>query len=393
MPMQITNIDSILKKIIIPTIQDQLPKQSILFDKIKKNSGVSMANNTIYIAARTGRSSGIYAVAEGTEPGTGSSTYSNPYTSMKYTFGTLSISDQAIEAARDSAKAISSILTTEIKALTSDFRKDINRQFFGDGTGQLCLTNGTAQAASTTLTVDSPGTRYLCPGMSIQIGTGSAVLISSVNSSTQVTLAAARQWPDDNSVVKKASSDEMMGFKGLIDDGDYVGTIQNIDRNANSWAKSQVEDSVATLTEAHMIDMYLACMEYGKPSVIFAGPNGFSKYGSLLTSLKKTVDLKEVLSGGWKGLDFMGGDVGVILDYDCPEASAQDFMMFAVDFDTFTIAEMTEPFKFMEAEANGGILKRSANNRTVWEATIKYYANLVCKNHRANGRLDNKQKG
>lgn len=307
MPLQISGIGSILKKVIIPTIQDQLPKQSVLFDKIKKNSGVTMSNNTIYIACRTGRHSGIYSVTEGTEPGTGSSTYSNPYTSIKYTFGTLVISDQAIEAAKDNAKAIASILTTEIKALTTDFRKDINRQFFGDGSGVLCLTNGTGVPTTTTVTVDEPGTRYLVPGMAVVIGTSTAVAITSVDSSTTFTIPAGAAWPN-NSNVKKSNAGttaEMMGLKGLIDDGDYVGTIQNIDRLGNSWAKSQVEDTAATLTEAHMIDLFLACKEYGSPSVMFMGPNGFSKYGSLLTSMKKTADLKEILSGGWKGLEFI----------------------------------------------------------------------------------------
>jgi hypothetical protein len=390
MALQISGIASVLKKVIIPTIQDQLPKQSVLFDKIKKNSGVTMANNQIYISARTGRHSGIYSVAEGTQPGVGSSTFSNPYTSVKYSFGTLEISDQALEAAKDNAKAIASILSSEIKALTSDFRKDINRQWFGDGTGQLCLANGTG-ANVTTLTVDSPGTRYLCPGMQIEIGTSGATTISTVDSATQVTLLTAATWAN-NDKVTKLNDDEMMGLKGLVDDGDYVATCQAIVRSSNAWAKSQVEDTAATLTEAHMIDLYLKCLEYGKPSVVFAGPHGFSKYGQLLTSMKRTADLKEVLSGGWKGLEFMGGDAGVMLDYDVPEVASSEFMLFMVDFDTFTIAEMTEPFKFMEAEAGGGILRRSSSNRTVWEATLKYYANLVCKNFQANGRLDKKQK-
>jgi hypothetical protein len=50
MPLTITNIGAILKKVIIPTIQDQLPKESILFDKLKKNSGVTISNNTISAA-------------------------------------------------------------------------------------------------------------------------------------------------------------------------------------------------------------------------------------------------------------------------------------------------------------------------------------------------------
>jgi len=391
MPLTISNISSILKKIIIPTIQSQLPSESVLYDKIRKNSGVTISNNQIYIACRTGRHSGIYSVAEGTEPRSGKSTYSNPYTSVKYTFGTLELTDQAIEAAANGdKKAIASILASEITALKDDFRKDINRQWFGDGTGQLCLTNGTAPA-TTTLIVDTPGTRYLVPGMYIIIGTHAAIQISTVDSSTQVTLAStASSWPN-NSVITKENQAEMMGLKGLISTGNYVESIQNISRTSNAWAQCQAYDTAATLTEAHMIDVYLQCMEYGKPSVIFAGPKGFSKYGSLLTSMKKTADLKEILSGGWKGLEFMGGDCGVMLDYDCPEDNAAEVFMYFVDFNSLTIAEMTEPFKWLEAEANGGILRRNSSVRTNWEGTLKYYANLVAKSFKCNGRMSMQQ--
>jgi len=390
MALTITNISAVLKKIIVPAIQSQLPKESVLFDKIKRNAGVTISNNQIYIAARTGRHSGIYTVAEGTEPRSGKSTYANPYTSVKYAFGTLELTDQAIEAAANGdKKAIASILSEEIKALKDDIRKDINRQFFSYGDGVLCLANGTG-ATSTALLVDNPGNRYIVPDGYITLDTGTAVQVSSTADTTGVTLETESTW-SDNAKVRKENADEMMGLSGLIDDGDYVSIIQNITRSSSDWANAQTEDTAATLTEAQMIDLYLKCLEYGKPDVCFMGPKGFSKYGQLLTSMKNTANLKEILSGGWKGLEFMGGDCGVMLDYDCPEMSQADFMVLFVDFDTFTIAEMCEPFKWLEADAHGGILKRNASVRTNWEGTLKYYANLVCKKFKANGRLDNKQ--
>ena len=397
MPLTISNISSILKKIIIPTIQSQLPSESVLYDKIRKNSGVTISNDQIYIACRTGRHSGIYSPAEGTEPRVGKSTYANPYTSVKYTFGTLELTDQAIEAAANGdKKAIASILASEVTALKDDFRKDINRQWFGDGTGRLCLANSTGTVLTSTtkrLVVDGPSSRYIVPGQYIIIGTAAAVQVTAVNNTTDVVIASTGPMWNDNDVVSKEVVAEMMGLKGLIDTGNYVENIQNISRTTSAWACSQTNAAAATNTEAIMINLYLKCLEYGKPSVIFAGPNGFADYGALLTSMKHTSDLKEVLSGGWKGLEFMGGDCGVMLDYDCYEASSQDYNMYFVDFGTFTIAEMTEPFKWLEAESSGGILHRSATVRTNWEGTLKYYANLICKNFQANGRLFSMQSG
>jgi len=232
MALTITNISSILKKIIIPIVQSELPTQSVLFDKIKRNSGVTISNNQIYIATRVGRHSGIYTVAEGTEPRVGKSTYANPYTTIKYAFGTLELTDQAIEATGEGdKKAIAAILATEIKGLKDDIRRDINRQMWGYGDGVLCLANGTG-SSSTALIVDSPGTRYLDAGMYITLDTGTAVEISSKNSSTSITLSTGSSW-SDNAKIRKENAAEAMGLQGIIDDGDYVSTIQNIARTSN----------------------------------------------------------------------------------------------------------------------------------------------------------------
>ncbi len=405
MALTISNISAVLKKIIIPVIVNQLPKESVLFDKIKKNSGVNIANNQIYISARTGRHSGIYSVAEGNQPYTGKAKYEQPYTSMKYVFGTLELTDQAITATNEGnapIKAIASILNTEITALKDDIKMDITRQMNGAGTGKLCLVNGTGGVAgTTTLIVDGnpnggDGTEYLIEGMYIFVGSAgsAAVQISSVDSATQVTLAATANFPD-NGVITKATgttlagttgtNTEIMGLAGLIDTGTNVAVIQNITRSSSGWANAHLDATANTLTEAMMIDLYLKTKRYGGTKVIFTGPTLFSKYGQLLTSMKKTADLKEVLSGGWKGLEFMDG-VGVMLDFDCWNS----YMQF-VDFDSLTIAEMSEPFAWLEADAHGGILKRSSDNRTIWEGTLKYYFNLVAKKFKSMGALQNKQ--
>lgn len=398
MALTISNISAVLKKVIIPVIQEQLPKESVLFDKIKRNSGVTIANNQIYIAARTGRHSGIYNVAEGNEPYTGKAKYEQPYDALRYIFGTLELTDQAIEAAqKGDVKAIASILQTEITALKDDIKMDLNRQMHGAGKGLLCTTNGTGSASTTFIVDGNPnggdGTEYLIEGMYIHLGTGAAIQISSVDSATQVTLATASSWTDGYYVCKgtgttlsgtTGSAVEILGLAGLIDDGDNLATIHNILRSSHPWANAWTEDTAETITEAYMIDLYLKTKRYGGSKVVFAGPTLFSSYGQLLTSMKRTADLKEVLSGGWKGLEFMDG-VGVMLDFD----TWSGYMQF-VDFDSLTIAEMSQPFVWLEADAHGGILKRSSTNRTVWEGTLKYYLNLVAKKFKSMGRLSGK---
>jgi hypothetical protein len=386
--LAISDISAVLKKVIVPTIQNQLPKESVLFDKIKKNVGVTIANNNIYVSARTGKHTGIYSVAEGTEPKSGKASYGQPYTSMKYAFGTLELTDQAIEAAKDgNVKAIASILSTEIAALKDDFKMDLNRQFHGAGTGVLCYTTGTGGTTSTTVTVDnnphdvSEATDYLEAGMYIDIGTSHTAVQIVSKTATTIVIAAGTAWVDGATITKTASA-ECMGLAGIIDDGDNVATIQNILRASYPYANAHTYDTATTLTEANMIATYLKTVRYGGAKVIMAGPTLYAKYGALLASMKRTSNSREVLSGGWKGLDFMGGQLGVMMDFDCWNGYIQ-----MIDFDALTIAQMSQPFAWLEADAHGGILKRSADNRTIWEGTLKYYLELVALKFKSMARM------
>lgn len=383
--LNITAIAAVLKKVIVPEIQSEIAKMSVLLDKVEKNVGVSIANNNIYVATRVGRHSGIYAMAEGSNPPTGNAKYAQPYAPMKYMFGTLEITDQAIEAAKKGdTKAVASALAMEIDALKNDFRLDINRMLNGAGAGKLCQTNGTGAAATALLVDTNPNggdaNEYLAEGMYIQIGTGSSVQISALVGSTGATLAASTTWADDT-VITKYGADEPMGLAGIIDDGDNVATIQNITRATNVWANSFTYDTGATLTEANMISMYLKARRHGQTNVILTGEALYGKFGALLTGMKKTADLKEILSGGWRGLEFMDG-VGVMLDYDCWSGYVQ-----FVNFKALTLAQMSEPFDWLEADAYGGVLRRSPTNRTVWEGTLKYYFNLIGLKFKALARM------
>ena len=376
--IEISDLSSILKKIIAPAIQRQLFKETVLLDKLKKNSGViRMPNNTFYIPMQVGHHSGIYSVAEGAQILKGEAKYAQPYVSAKYTFGAFEITDQAIEAANDSMAAIATVLNENSMSLKTALRKDVNRIALGDGTGQLCLVNGAS--AGTTLTVDTPGTEYLREGGSILVN-GLTKVISSVDSDTQVTLSTTASV-DDNDVVTRAAADEGMGLKGGIDDGDFVATIQNITRSTNPYAVSYADDTAEQLTEADMITAFLTAKKYGNPKVALMGQTLFQRYGSILTSMKKTADLKEVLSGGWKGLDFMGGDCAVMLDYDVPAG-----FVFFVDFDSITIGEMT-PVSWLDRGA--GVLTK-VPDYAKWEGTMRYYWNVIFKNFRANARLSAK---
>ena len=384
--LDLSDISAVLKEVVAPEVYDQLSNVNLLFQKVKADSKIVDTNNNIYLPVRTGRHSGVYSVAEGVNPRTGKAKRQRMSSTIKYTFGTLELTDQTLTAAkRGDKKAVVPILTDEISALTGAMEKSFNRQWFNDGSGQLCLANG-AGSSATAVVVDTPGTDYIAEGMYVVIGSNSAVEVVSVDSDTQFTIASALSW-SDNDVITAADADEMMGLKGIIDDGAHVATFQGLSRATNPFLNSYCEDTAEALSEAKMITAYNKAKKYSKKGdliVCFMGQTLFEKYGSLLTSMKRSADTKEVLSGGWSGLEFMGGQCPVILDYDCPEG----FVFFA-NLSVLIRAEMEKPFQWLEGE-KGGILTRSPSNRTVWEATMKAYINLVTTFPRAAAALRNK---
>ena len=393
-PTLISDISAILLEVVTPFVEDQLSNINLLFQHIRSESRIIDVNNQIFIPTRSGRHAGVYSVAENTEPRTGAAKRQRMNTPVKFTFGSLEITDQTLEAAaRADKKAVVPILTDDINALITTFEKDINRQWFGDGTGQLCLANGSG-SSSAALIVDTPGTEFLIEGQFIEIGSSGAVRISSVDSDTAVTLASSVSW-SNNDVVTKENDAEMMGLKGIIDDGDFVSTFQGLARGSNTWLNANTDDTAEALTEADMITQFHNARKFsqkfdskGNPNnklILFMGQTLFEKYGSLLTSMKRTQGLTEVLSGGWKGLEFMGGQAAAMLEYDCPGG-----FVFITDMTSLMRAELTKPFQWLTGEGDRGILTRSSGNRTIWEATMKYYANLVVTRIKANARLSNK---
>lgn len=377
----ISDIEEVLKKDILPTVQNLTFKQTPLLDQVKKDRGiVKLANNTFYVTAQTGHHSGIQHVAENTELFKGKPAYEQLTIPAKYGFGHFEITDQTIQATRKDKGALVSAIKDNARSLKETFGRELNRILHGDGTGQIALAS--SGTTSTTVTCDTPGTDYIYVGGKVQIGSNDAVEVSSITSSTQFVIASSQTW-SDNDVITRANDDEPMGLKGIIDDGDNVATIQNILRSSNLFANSYCDDTAEALTEGDMITAYLTSMKFGsKKKVWFMGQTLYEKYGSILTSMKRTRDSKEILSGGWKGLDFMGGQSGVILDHDTPATYAQ-----LVDFEYVTRGEMT-PMGWLE-ESNGGILTR-VKDYANWQGTMRYYWNFMGLSFQAHARLSGK---
>ena len=389
----LTNVSNVLQKIIAPAIEQVLPYKTIWYDMLEKNKGVtSMANNTFYITIRSGRHSGISAVAEGATLPSGKPKYDQANVSAKWIFGTFDITDQVLESAKSSPGAIVNYLTQQTQDLKDDFAKELNRMFFGYGSGILAYAN--ANTTSATITIkpylnvngDILGDEYLAAGQSILIGTDHVKIVS-VDSPTQITVDSSITYAVNDAIVKAdgdgAAAPETMGIDGIIDDGTLTSTFQGITRSGgvNTWYDAAYIDTTSeALGLVKMETAWAKTLKFGNPKYVFMNTTLWKKYGNLLESYKRTSNMKEILSGGWSGLDFMGGAGTVLLDTDCPDGK-----VFFVDPSSITIAQLT-PISWVDR--GDGILRRV--DYAAWQGVLRWYGNLAALNPRGNAKLTTK---
>lgn len=401
---------NLMKKVIEPVIQDELFRETILLNKLQINKNVKLSNGTFYITAVTGRHAGVYSVAEGDAIADGSFKTAQMNVKSKYLYGRHTFTDIALEGIEGDAGSIANLLTTATEELKDSIQRAYQRQFSSYGQGVLATVKTGVTGTSITLTAKDQtdygfGTTYLTEGQSILIGTkaqveagtADAVIVSAVVSDTVITVDTSitvvagdvivnqKAWDSTNSVYT-----EMAGVMNLIDntatgaiDGRAPDTnFQGVARSTNNFANAFVYKPAAyeTLTIERLTEYYLKARKIGKPDLLRAGADLYSKYASLLTQNKRYVNTMQ-LPGGFEGIEFAAGSnpVPIVLDYDTDEASVE-----ILDMNTFTYGEMA-PIGFVDRD--GMILRNVGGNSANFTAVMRAYGQLINLKPKGNARV------
>lgn len=387
MAQNLANFDEALKIDYLPVIREQLNNSSVLLTKVERNerdvSGKQWQGTVHYK-----RNSGVGSGTETGLPTAGQQAFENPYGNVKYTRGRIQVSGPVIEASKNDKGAIVRALETEMKGVTADLKQEVNYQYFNDGTAVRALVNGDP-VAGTTLTLDNPGTNYLSDDMLIDIldpssgnatTSGTDLTVTSVDSTTEVTLsAAANADVADNDYVTRANatdesgtSYEMMGLKGIIDDGTYVTTLHNLSRDTYAWWKASTfsdDSNAGTLRDMTLplIQSAISAVEKngGKTNLILSDHDMRDAYAALVVADKRYVNTMD-LDGGFKGLDYNG--IAWVADKDCPPNT-----VFFVDTEHLQIMQMSD-WSWMDRD--GSVLSRVSGS-DAYEAVMYLYADLT----------------
>lgn len=415
MAVLLSDVQNALHNILLPYVRDNLPKQTILLDQVKRNVGVEVMNNKFYAPLRSTRHGGVTNLAnDGNSTISGTAGLAQANVSVKIITGAFDISKLAIDATRDSKRSVVSALQFQADALMTDFKRSINRQMFGDGSGIVAQALGSSGSVGVgTISVmpkdanlddgrsiDNYGTvngdispvKYLTPGNVIAVGSPGTALgtITSVSTgaSTGSIVVTGNPAINNNDAIylvdgsgAGAGTMELTGIRAALSSTTGTNQYAAVARSVVGWTPQFGSVSEA-LTLSRIEQSYLGAQEYaqtGDRYVIFMNKTLFKKYGDILTSMRRTVNQTDLI-GGFKGLEFAaGGDVlGVFLDYDVPDGE-----VLIINLDAWTLCQVSD-LGWM-TDPNGGSMLPLAN-KIQWQATVAWFLEMLCLAPAANGR-------
>jgi hypothetical protein len=336
MPATLATIEAYLKEVYQGRIREQLNDEIVALKRITR-SGAGVTNEVggkyVTFPIHTRRNSGIGSRFENEAlPAPGQQGHAAARVGLKYAYGGIQLTGQAISLSDTDAKAFAKALDNEVEGLKNDLMKDMNRQIYGNGNGAI----GVATGANTGATVPVADARLFQIGMVVDTQTGTTVdntnlvvsavsLVPGANTVTFTTtpgtaLAAADIIVRAGSGIASAGTKELTGLAAIVSD---TGTLYNIDPTVEPEWRATVDANGGTpraLSEALMIKMTDSIRTKGGSTSLILQSLGVRRaYFNLLSQLRQTVNTQE-FTGGFSGLAFTTdrGEIPVVADVDAP---------------------------------------------------------------------------
>lgn len=338
-----TNIASVtpyMKEFYQGRIREQLNNEIVALKRIERSSaGVTNEHGGKYVTfpIHTRRNAGIGSRFENEAlPVPGQRAHAAARVGLKYGYGGIQISGQAISLTDTDARAFAKALDDEVNGLKEDVKKDMNRQIYGSGNGAIGVVKTAGTAVNIIAITDA---RLFQLGEMVDLITLPATVAAANRQVTSIDLTAgantvtingAAVSPTVGQILSRTGSGpdatqgnrELTGFSAIVS---ASGTLYNVDPSVEPVWKSEVSDNGGTnraLSEGLMSQMVdRVRTNGGNTTVIFQSLGVRRSYANLLTQTRSTVNTQE-FTGGFKGLAFVtdgeAGEIPVISDVDAP---------------------------------------------------------------------------
>jgi hypothetical protein len=389
-----SSLAGLLKRIQEGEVVDQQNLEALSFDEFSKSGKKYNAGGKGFFGAINdyGNES-VGALNETEQFRTIDSENYQQYTVVpKIMNGPIEITGLAVEASDDNVESFAEGLLKEIQGAKKRLRKDMNRQFFGSGTGTMAVPLQNVTSTSTSFTVASA--QYLRKNMVIDaqsngnnnsISHNRILNVDKVNNIVYLTASVGVSMITTDQIYKEnirvsASADgkEMMGLDGIVDDSTLLQTFEGLDASAlYEWRAVRINAASANLTSdlLQRLEDDVATLGGEDPDTIIAHKLQRRKYLDLVVPEKRFQDLK--LDAGFSKLSFNGKEFW--LDIDCQRD--QVFAIKRARIYKFEVAPMA-----MGGLDDSGTWLR-ASNFDKFQAYWRQYINMGTDKRNAHGKI------
>ena len=330
MPATLTSISSYLKEVYQGRIREQLNSDTKTLKRIMRSSaGVTNEVGGKYVTfpVHTRRNSGIGSRNEMEPlPIPGQQGNAAARVGLKYGYGGVQLTGQAISLSDTDAKAFAKAIDQEMDGLKTDLQKDMNRQVYGDGSGAIGTVSTAAAGTNSVVVSDA---RLFQIGALVDLVTLPSTVVAAARNITAINLAtntitlsgAAFTTVVGQIVVRNGSlGREITGLAAIVNN---AGTLYNIDPTVEPEWTATVDANGGTpraLSEGRMITMADNIRARGgKTTVIFQSLGVRRAYFNLLSQQRQVVN-EQKFTGGFTGLAFTtdDGEIPAVADVDAP---------------------------------------------------------------------------
>lgn len=394
MSANMASLTGLLKRIQQGEVVDQQNLEALSFDEFSKSGKKYNAGGKgFYGAINDYGNESVGALNETEQFRTiDSENYQQYVVVPKLMNGPIEITGLAVEASNDDVEVFAEGLLKEIAGAKKRLHKDMNRQFFGSGSGTLCTPAGVVTAALTSFTVSSA--QYLRKNMVIDaqsqgnnnsVSHNRIINVDKVNNivylavSVGVSLAATDQIYKENiRVAASTDGKEMMGLDGIVDDSTLITTFQGLDATAlYEWRAVRISAGTGNLTSdlLQRLEDDVATLGGEDPDTLITHRKQRRKYLDLVTPEKRYNDLS--LDAGFSKLKFNGKEFW--LDIDC-----QEDQVYAICKKHIVKFEVS-PMAMGGLDDSGTWLR--ASNFDKFQAYWRQYINMGTDKRNAHGKL------
>lgn len=399
-----TTADAVLKEDYLPAVREQLNDANVILAQVEKNTK-DIEGRRAVLALHIARSSGVGARAEGgTLPTAGNQGYAEERVPVRYVYGRLQVSGPVIAAMKSDAGSFVRAVDSEMKGLTNDLKRDVNRQLWGttDGIIASAGTTGNSTTLQLASTTSNAQIRQIVDAGTIDLGTtadSDAVAagltvsgFSYANKTVTVSSAVTTTVASSHKVFRAGvfaggasnSTTELTGLQTIVA---ATGAVHNVNPSTagyGSWvayvdSNSGTNRSISENLCASV--MHNVEILGGEPVDLAVSSDGVHRsFANLLTSLKRVNMPTLELKGGFKGLSMTagGGEVPLVWDRDCPEN--QVFFLNTKHLALYA----TSDWDFMDKD--GAVLSR-VSNTDAYEAVLFRYMEFATDKRMSHGLL------